>query len=346
MNLYVPNFMKNNNKTLVLIYISAIWFGLNSSVYAQKTKIRGFADVSGFYQDDKLSFGIGEFDLFFTSELSDRISFLGEVVFKYSPNSSSHFTVGVERVIIDYNYSGNHSLLFGKHHTPINYWNDTYHHGRVFFPTIRRPILFYEGIIPIHTTGVAAQGLNLGNLRFGYNLMIGNGLGSGELVDNDKYKSVTATAHIKPWENFQVRASFYSDVISEGAEIHGEIIEEKVNQQMFTGSIIYFGNRFEFLAESSFINNKTESLGSVNSLASYVYGGVIINEKWIPYFRYDNLTFENEEPYFHNEDINSMILGLRYEINYLIVVKLEYEYIKRDFSGTDNIVTAQFAIGF
>ena len=35
-----------------------------------------------------------------------------------------------------------------------------------------------------------------------------------------------------------------------------------------------------------------------------------------------------------------------YEINYLMVVKLEYQYIDRDFSGTDNRITAQFAIGF
>ncbi len=338
--------MKNNNKTLVLICMSFIWFGMNSRVSAQKTKIRGFADVSAFYHDDKLSFGIGEFDLFFTSELSDRISFLGEVVFKYSPHSESHFAVGVERAIINYNYHGNHSLLFGKHHTPINYWNDTYHHGRVFFPTINRPILFSEGIIPIHTTGIAAQGLNLGNLRFGYNLMIGNGIGSGDLVDNNKYKSVTAAVHIKPWENFQVGVSFYNDVISEGDEDDGEIIDEKVNQQIFTGSIVYFGNRFEFLTESSFINNETESTGNVKSLAAYVYGGVIIKEQWVPYFRYDYLSYEDEEPYFDNEDVNSIILGLRYEINYLMVVKLEYQYLERDFSGTDNRITAQFAIGF
>ena len=338
--------MNHIKKKLIYVISVLTWLNISHQVIAQKTQIKGFAAVSAFVQDGKLNFGIGEQDLFITSELNDDFSFLGETVFKYSPSSPTNFNVSIERIIINYNFKGNHSLLIGKHHTPINYWNDTYHHGRVFFPTIKRPLLFSEGIIPIHTTGIAAMGLNLGNLRFGYNLMIGNGIGSGDVVDNDKRKSVTAAVHIKPWEDFQVGVSFYNDVISEGAEDHGEIIEEQVNQQIFTGSFVYFGNRFEFLAESSFVNNETESTGNVKSLAAYVYGGVIIKEQWVPYFRYDNITYEDEEPYFHNQDVNSIILGLRYEINYLMVVKLEYQYLERDFSGTDNRITAQFAIGF
>ena len=93
--------------------------------YSQNTQIRGFVDVSGGVQSDKTSFSIGEQDLFITSQLNDRFSFLGESVFKYASNSPTHFSVSVERVVIKYNYYGNHNFLAGKHHTPINYWNDT-----------------------------------------------------------------------------------------------------------------------------------------------------------------------------------------------------------------------------
>jgi hypothetical protein len=83
-------------------------------------------------------------------------------------------------------------LLVGKHHTPVNYWNYTYHHGRVFFPTIERPLLFEAEIIPLHTNGISLQGQNLGSAKFGYDVMIGNGLGSSDITDNDNRKSITA----------------------------------------------------------------------------------------------------------------------------------------------------------
>ncbi len=342
----IIRFAKCTNKFYILSIAITIFLNFSNKTYGQKTKIRGFADVSTFFQDDKLNFSFGEWDLFITSELGDHISFLGETVFKYDPSSSTKFSIGVERLIINYNYYGNHSILIGKHHTPINFWNDSYHHGRVFFPTIGRPLLFAEHIIEIHTTGIAAQGLNLGNLKFGYNLMVGNGIGSKEVSDNDKFKSVTAAIHIKPWDNWQFGASFYNDVISEGVVLHGIEIDEQVNQQLYTGSISYFGNRFEFLAEGTIVNNKTDSVGTAQSIASYVYGGVIINEKWVPYFRLDNLSFGEGDPYLENNDINSILAGIRYDISYLMVIKLEYQYLDRDITGSENRITAQFAIGF
>src|SRR6476619_6421906 len=157
----------------------------------QNTTIKGFVDVNTIIQDSKLSFNLGEQDLFINSELNDRFTFLGETVFKFSLSSPTTFDISIERIVMKYNFSGNHNLLLGKHHTPLNYWNDTYHHGRVFFPTIGRPLLFEDNFIPLHTTGLGVQGQNLGDARFGYDLMVGNGLGSNDFTDNDKAKSVT-----------------------------------------------------------------------------------------------------------------------------------------------------------
>lgn len=341
--------MKKINNILVLVFLIVIGMLLSNKLVAQNTKIRGFADVSTFYQDDQLNFGLGEYDLFITSELGDHFSFLGETVFRYDPEASTKFGVGVERVIIKYNYTGNHSVLFGKHHTPINYWNDAYHHGRVFFPTIDRPLLFQAQFIPLHTAGIALTGLNLGKLKFGYNLMVGNGIGSEEIKDNDKYKSVTAAVHIKPIDFLQIGLSFYNDIISEGTEFHhGEdiIIDEQINQQLYTGSVAHFGQRFELLTEGTVMNNTTDSSGSFQSFASYLYAGYIIKEKWVPYVRLDYLNFANNDPYLIYEDTTSVLIGARYEINYLMVVKLEYKYEDRNVSGIQNSLTAQFAIGF
>lgn len=314
-------------------------------LFAQKTQIKGFVEVNTIFQDGKVSFGVGEQDLFITSELNNRLTFLGESVFKFSPASPTDFNVSVERIIIKYNYHGNHNLLLGKHHTPVNYWNDTYHHGRVFFPTIERPILFREHIIPLHTTGISLQGLNLGNLKFGYDLMIGNGIGANDSLDNDKGKSVTAAVHIKPRDGLRLGASYYYDFISAGSRVHGQIVDKTIDQHLMTGSVAYFGKKFEFLAEGTFAVNHNVAVGNPLTVASYVYAGVKM-EKWVPYVRVDNINYENDELLFNIDNTTTVVAGVRYEIDFLAVVKLEYQYEHGELAGSENRLTAQFAIGF
>ncbi|MBD0351188.1 MAG: hypothetical protein ICV65_08550, partial [Flavisolibacter sp.] len=230
--------------------------------------------------------------------------------------------------------------------TPINYWNDTYHHGRVFFPTIERPLIFAANIIPLHTTGVSLQGLNLGKIRFGYDLMLGNGLGSNDIMDNDKYKSVTAAIHIKPVEGLRIGTSYYRDIISKGASVHGMIIDRRMKQQLITGSLAYFGKRFELLSESTLALNKGDSLSQKRTIGTYTYGGIKITEKWIPYVRFDFLNYPDGDIFFVKNNTTSFVGGIRYNINYLAVVKLEYQYDHTQLTGSGNKGTLQIAIGF
>jgi hypothetical protein len=275
------------------------------------------------------------------------LSFLGESVFKFSLASPTSFDVSVERVVLKYNYYGNHNILIGKHHTPVNYWNDTYHHGRVLFPTIDRPLLFAANIIPLHTVGVDFQGQNLGDLKFGYDLMIGNGIGSNEIIDNDKRKSITAAIHVKPIEGFRVGVSYYNDVISKGARIHsGHILESKISQNLVSGSIAYFGNKIEVLGEGTFASNHSDSTGSQHTIASYLYGGIKIKEKWVPYVRGDYIHYQNGEFFFIKDNTKSIVVGLRHELSYLAVIKLEYQYENHQFTGNVDRIVAQLAIGF
>lgn len=314
--------------------------------FSQNTQIKGFIDALVTHEKSKLSFGFGEQDLFITSEVTDRLSFLGETVFRYTPSSPTAFSISVERVVIKYNIKDNHNLLVGKHHTPINYWNDTYHHGRVFFPTIERPILFSENIIPLHTTGISLQGHDLGDLKLGYDLMVGNGLGSEEILDNNKSKSLTAAVHIKPAERLRVGASYYTDVITKGSKIHDRIIDRKVKQNLFTGSVAFFGKRFELLTEGTLALNRTDSTGRRRTLASYIYTGYKITENLIPYLRFDNINYQKGEIYYEKDNTTALVAGVRYQLNYLAVIKLEYQHNDSELRGNGNKLIAQFAIGF
>jgi len=329
---------------LIILGIAGDGFGQNSIL--QNTHIRGFMEVDAAYHDKKMTFGFGEQDLFITSQLNDRFSFLGEAVFKYVPASPTEFGVSIERAIVKYNYSGNNNLLLGKQHTPINFWNDTYHHGRVFYPTIERPLLFPANFIPLHTTGVAAEGHDLGNIRFGYNLLIGNGLGSSDVANNDERVSVTAAVHIKPVENLKLGVSYYNDVISANATVNDRIIPVQVHQQLFTGSISYFGKKFELLTEGTLALDKTDSTGTQHDWASYLYAGYRVTDKFVPYIRLDNLQYGSGEVYYIKNNTRSYIVGMRYYVDYLLVLKLEYQNLHTEIQGQTFAVTFQIAVGF
>src|SRR5436190_23159760 len=113
--------MKNRN-ILFIASVYACCFALPGRISSQNTNsigantsIKGFVDARTTLEKGKLSFGLGEQDLFITSELSDRFSFLGESVFKYDANSATEFSVSIERIVLKYNIKANHIILFGKH---------------------------------------------------------------------------------------------------------------------------------------------------------------------------------------------------------------------------------------
>jgi hypothetical protein len=212
--------------------------------------------------------------------------------------------------------------------------------------------MFAANLFPRHTTGISLQGQNLGSLKFGYDLMVGNGLGSGELQDNDKYKSLTAAVHVKPADGLRIGASYYSDIISEGAKVmphdttsHHQIAYQ-VNQKLLSSSIAYFGKKLEFLAEVTWGRNQSSTAGSSNALGYYAYAGIKMKDNLIPYVRVDKIGIANDEVYFQKNDRTAYIAGIRYEINYLAVLKVEYQHNKTEIAGITNQVAAQVAIGF
>jgi hypothetical protein len=162
--------------------------------------------------------------------------------------------------------------------------------------------------------------------------------------------------HIKPSDGLRLGASFYHDVISKGSTVHNHTTGStttalgKINQAITTLSVSYndsvFSKKFELLAESSMAINKSDSLGAQKAIASYAYAGLRVTEKIIPYIRIDDIRYNNNEVYYMSNNTRSFIGGVRYELSYLAVFKLEYQHIKSHMaSNLDNIVF-QVAVGF
>ncbi len=339
-------------KIVLVVFLLIICTNANSQI-AERTHIRGFMDMGINYDMDKQQthFQLGEQDLFITSDITNRISFLGESVLKYNAASTTKFAVSLERAIFKYNYFRNHNLFAGKVHTALNYWNDTYHHGRLFFPTVGRPELFNQTIIPLHTTGIGLSGQDLTNLKIGYTIMAGNGLGSSDIADNNMFKAYVAAVHFKPVDGLRIGVSGYYDKIDGSVHNHGGAsthVHNLITQTILSGSIAYFKNKVELLIEGSNCNNSTDSLGSRVTNAMYAYAGFRIKDIIVPYARYDNIIYQKGEMFFASPNTEALSLGLRYEINYLTSLKLEYQYKRTGYLANSiytNNLFLQIAIG-
>ena len=134
-----------------------------------RTSLHGFAHVTFGAEraetpdgdtESRSTFALGEFDLYFTSQLTKSLSFLGETVIEFEDGGETR--IDVERLFIKWALSDPLWVSLGRRHTPLGYWNETYHHGFLLQPTVSRPLVLRfeddEGILPVHTVGAMAGG--------------------------------------------------------------------------------------------------------------------------------------------------------------------------------------------
>jgi len=354
-------------RALVMSLLLTFLFTMHAHAQPPETQFNGFGHLDfGYMAGDSSNayFSLGEHDFFVNSKLRKNISFLGEYVIRYNENSSTKFLPSIERSLVKINYKGNHSIIAGKIHTPLNYWNDVYHHGRLFFPTIERPIAF-SYLIPLHTLGLQLQGQNLGKMNWGYDIIVGNGISSNDFFKRGTNLSLAAAFHVKPSPFTRIGASFYTDFLPNNITgVHSghltnpglpqdfKYYKGAVNYQLACVSIAHFGNSFELLSESSYNHTRTDTLGSAHNFASFLYAGYIIKEKHIPYIVADYLNVSNKDLYTYELELLKLCLGYKYEFSHLINIKAQLEY-QQQLHGyhahgahNDLMFRVQMAYGF
>jgi hypothetical protein len=219
----------------------------------------------------------------------------------------------------------------------------------LFYPTISRPKLFTYKMIPIHETGISFRGEYLTDLNLGYDITIGNGIGASWVQDNDKTKSLLLAGHMNPIIGLRLGASYYKDRIASGINSPKGILEFPVNYNIYSGTLAYFKDNIEFLSEFSYSSAEQDSDEGTSEVSSGYFGYFAYKfGKIIPYLRYDNLNFDTKEVYFNAPDQQDLVLGCRYEVSYLVILKLEYEMGTigiKDIEQTNKIFF-QIAIGF
>jgi len=348
---------------LNIILLGSIY--TTSFAQISETKFNGFGHVE-FLADktkDKTngSFSIGEHDFFVTSKLSNKVSFLGEYVVRYNSNSATGFLPSIERSFVKFNYFKNHSIIVGKVHTPLNYWNDVYHHGRLFFPTIHRPNAF-SYFVPLHTLGLQFQGQNLGKLNFGYDVLVGNGINSTDVFQDHIDPPLAVALHVKPVEGMRIGASYYYDyLVSNKPGAHtGHTTVKNINNSSYLGalkfsltslSFAYFSPKIEILNEFNVNTTNTDTLGEAVNFSNFLYVGIPFNNKHTVYGLLDIMDVSENDLYTNEIQIQKYGVGYKYDFSYKINIKaqLEYEKIKlhHHLNQTERIsLELQLAYGF
>lgn len=355
------------NKKFISFFSILQLFAVVTHAQFPKTTFRGFGhlEYAATGIDTQYSyFSIGEHDFFVTSQLSPRISFLGEYVVRYAPGVPTNFLPSIERSLVKYNYRGEHAVIFGKIHTPVNYWNDVYHHGRLFFPVIDRPESFSH-LVPVHTLGLQLQGQNIGDYNFGYDVVFGNGVHNTDFDDNRTVHAVTAAFHFKPIDGMRVGASYYYDFMeTNGYGSHsghstatlppiGQRYTGELKFQLTSLSLAYFGEKFEFLNEAMLNTTKTDSLGRARNFANFIYAGYRIADKHVPYALFDYVNVADNDLHTYGKHFTKLALGYRHEFSHLINAKVQLEFTKGHHAyamvqphNIQNRLKIQIAYGF
>lgn len=335
-------------KIRVAILLAGLLMGSNQAS-AQETKIRGFADAA-FSADEKenSSYSTGQFVSFITSQLSDRVSFLGESVFEYDGG----WIVDVERVVLNYDVNTHISFQAGKFHTPLGYWNNAYHHGALLQPTIQRPLAVrFEdegGVLPIHSTGVWLKGRGFTSFNLGFDINLGNGISASPVEDQNRNKAITLAVFAEPVEGFRVGLSSYMDQISSGTPILDGTetpLAAGVKQRIVNINATYEVNQFQAIGEWYEIRNASTGVTIASSRAYFLYAGYTFG-KTTPFLKYDALDYGSGDVYFGSNNRTMITAGCRYDLESLSNVKMEFQRTNTSLDGSLFKVIFAWAIGF
>lgn len=338
--------VKQQNKSIIWCFFLILF---SNNLYSQNMSVRlnayGHTNFESVFSDTTYSnFSLGEQELFINGKFNDNFSFLGEITLNYSGHSN--YRLNIERLRLKYNYYKNHSLIIGKFHTPVNYWNDVYFHARLFFPTIDRPLMFSKWI-PVHTFGMRLQGQNIGEYNFGYDLLFGSGMGSEDVYNVFDETSITAALHWKPNDETRYGFSYYYTSMEDASNMarhsHGD---DEHNMNMYTGpldfhmlnaSFAYFGEKWEVLNEFSFNLTNTDTLGTSNNVSNYIYLGRRFLEKNVAFTGFDILYTGENDLHTYPYDRMKFILGYKYEYSENLNLKAQVEYYTNVFDDHSHI---------
>ena len=319
----------------------------------QNYTLKGFFDISYTVEDTdrepeekSSSFKMGQFDLFLTARLTDRISVLNETVIE--SDSSDNTEVDLERLWVKYTFSDRLKLKLGRLHTPIGYWHTTYHHGTWLQTTAFRPQLLQweghgqKGILPMHSVGLEASGAFPGRrmvLEYALNITNGRGKRSDKVQmtqDANDQKALNAYLRLKPVSipGLAFGGNIYLDKIPPDSSIDSR--NGDINERILGAYLVYLQGRYEFLSEMCHIQHYDKVRRKYHDTLGFYLQGAYQIDSFKPYYRFDFTDIAEGDPYYSPGfySLRKHTLGLRWDFSSWSALKVEAGLL--DWMGKSN----------
>ena len=330
--------------------------GVEEQIYP-RFRMAGFSDLNysaSTIRGSRSGFSEGQFVLHINSQLSPKLSVFGELTLTARDAADTHshshsaFDAEVERSFIRYDYNDGWKLSFGRFHTPVNYWNDAFHHGTWLQTTVSKPEMA-RSFIPVHFVGSLTEGsIPVPGATLNYKAGIGNGRG-GDLqragdagdLNNSRAWLVNVTARPDKYYPLQIGASLYSDqILAEG---------RPVRESMQAVQIVWNSENPELIAE--FANARHRPMGdnsTASSQAWYVQTAYRIAEgRWKPYYRFEYQHVPKSDFAFRTvPSVSGSVAGMRWDISTFAAFKFEYRKLRRSDVGSGHYGFAQTSFTF
>lgn len=341
-------------------------------------KIAGFADFNlGFGSDANSlifplvpigtkahsTFELGEFDLFLSSKLARKISFVSEVVI--GPDQTNYWGLDIERVVVTYKPSRYFNIGGGRYHTSIGYYNTTFHHGTWFQTATGRPFMYFfedsGGPLPVHEVGVTTTGLvpHSGSMDLHWVAEIGNGRSSipycpwpfnnciqaqpvQNFLSDKNHKAYNLAAFVKPSRlpGLQMGGSFYQDEMVPTGVPH---VRQNIGSlyAVFTNSSWEFLNEVVLVSDKSVGAAKSDNSPMMYTQLSHKYG------KYRPYARYQYLNDNASDPTLsYTGRYQGPSAGLRMDFTDYVALKAQYNRLYQRDVPAANGLDLQMAFAF
>jgi hypothetical protein len=295
------------------------------------------------------SFGLGQFALFVTKAIDDRVSVLAEVVMEAS-SANTRVTTDLERLQLTYHLNDFANLSAGRYHTGLGYYNAAFHHGSYFETPIGRPRVFtFEdegGVLPVHEVGLSARGkIPKTESALRYVAEVGNGrrwtdLDDEEGLDQNRTKSTNVGLSLRPerWHGAELGVSFYRDRISAA----GGLVAHRITAVY----AVYTTPAAELLAEWLQLSHRLGTDPVQVTHAGYVQASRAFGA-FRPYYRYDRLDIDSGAPLigaFGSSAIH--VIGLRLDPTDRVGLKAQYERVGENDRALSNGVRTQLVFVF
>ena len=297
-------------------------------------RIQGFSDVdyrASNRSGETNSFALGAFDLFVSSQVSEKFKMLSEVNFEFG--NDNELAVDLERMLLTYSANDHFKLSFGRYHTAIGYYNTAFHHGTWFQTATGRPFLFFfedeGGVLPVHNVGLSLTGsIPSGKLGINYIAEIGNGRPARRpqnttvqnLVDENNGKAFNIGMWMRPeWlSGLQFGGSLYHDRLTAD-------IPQGIQEYIPAIHAVYITPKFEWLNEAVVIRHSLDGGRSFNTPGFYTQ----ISRQWEvyrPYIRYQYINASPLEPLLFDTGLQQgPSVGLRYDWSEFAALKIQYD---------------------